>query len=93
MNFIYYDLPIEKWKEMINKEFDLRIKFNKLKKERKLNKKQQKEFRTKLKSLRYFLWINSPDIINKEKIREERCLACIRDFKRFNEGSNRIKQS
>lgn len=91
--FVYYDLPTRKWKGMVKYEFDLRLKFNKMVREKRLNKIQKREFKRKLKLIHYFLWTNSPHLKNKEEMRDKVYLTCINDLKRFNSCNKSVKQT
>jgi len=61
--------------------------FRRLKREKKLNRKQKKEIEKKLRVMSYWLLLNTPQNKNNPAILQGRINLCLSDLKKFNARS------
>jgi len=64
----------------IDRFFWLEIKLNRLRKEKRITKKQEKEIRLILKPLRYKTYLSSPHLKENIKLKKEAELFCLNDY-------------
>jgi len=69
-------------KELTYKFLMLEIWLNRMLKQEKITKKQEKEIRLKFKPLRYKVYLDSPKFKNNKKLKKEAEILCLNDFLR-----------
>jgi len=73
----------EEWGKDVDKVFYAQIILDKLKEEKKINRKQYREIRLKIKKLRYKTFLNSPHLEFNPKGKLNAIKMCVEDLKKF----------
>lgn len=74
---------LENWKKNVDKVFYAQILLDNLKKAKKINRKQYKEIREKIKKQRYCNLLNSPHLEQKQELKRNVLIRCINDYNSF----------
>jgi carbonic anhydrase len=71
------------WCKNVDKVFYSQILLDRLKENKKLNRKQEKEIRKKIKKLRYANILKSPYLEGKENLKIKALVLCFKDYCSF----------
>ena len=77
------DKEFEQWGKDVDRVFYAQIFLDKLKEEKKINRKQYREIRFKIKRLRYKAFLNSPHLEGNPKGKLSAIKMCVEDLKKF----------